>query len=264
MSERLSNRLAELKAQGRAGFVPFIMAGDPNLKISAEILHQLPDHGADIIELGIPFSDPMADGPTIQAAGLRALNARTKVADIFKLVADFRTQNDTTPIILMGYYNPLYHIGLDTFMSAAKQAGVDGLIIVDVPSEEIAPMRAAADKHAIDIVRLIAPTSLENRLPAITQSASGFVYYIAIKGITGTASANMQHLAADVAKVKAATDLPVAVGFGIKTPQDVKEVAAFADLVVVGSALVALVEKHGEDAPKHILTECKALSDALR
>lgn len=264
MSERLSKRLADLKSEGRAGFVPFIMAGDPDMETSLSILKQLPANGADIIEVGVPFSDPMADGPTIQAAGIRSLASGTKLDDVFAMVSAFREDDSDTPIILMGYYNPLYHTGLGDFMGKASAAGVDGLIIVDVPSEEIAPLKAAADAKNIDIVRLIAPTSLEGRLPAITDTASGFLYYISIKGVTGTSSANYDQLEKDIAIIKAKSELPVAVGFGINTPDDVKTVSAFADLVVVGSALVKQVEEHNKESASYLLKLCKTLSNALR
>lgn len=267
MSARLQARLAALKAENRAGFVPFIMAGDPDISTSAAILADLPKHGADIIEIGMPFSDPMADGPTIQAAAIRALESGTKMAQVLDMVAHFRKQDTTTPIILMGYYNPLLHRGVDRFMQDAAQAGADGVIIVDVPTEEMDALQPAARAHGLAVIRLIAPTSLESRLPHITADAEGFVYYIAIKGITGTASADYRTLEADIAAIRSATTLPVAVGFGIKSPADVTTVSRFADLVVVGSAIVSVVSAHaGDDRDmlvSEVLSHCEALASGI-
>lgn len=262
MSERLSKRLTALKAEGRTGFVPFIMAGDPSLEITSKMLRELPAHGADIIELGMPFSDPMADGPTIQAAAIRALNAGTRLSDVLELVAGFRNTNNDTPIILMGYANPVYHYGVAKFMADAAIAGVDGLIIVDVPAEEMALLKDDATAHGIDIIRLIAPTSLAARLPLITQDATGFLYYIAVKGITGSGSADMQTLRHELDVVRAQSNLPVAVGFGINTKEDVAAMAKLADLVVVGSAIVKTIEG-ADDAAAAVLARCRELSSAI-
>ena len=264
MSARLNDRLTELKTQKRSGFVPFIMAGDPDMDISLSILKQLPAHGADIIELGMPFSDPVADGPTIQAAGLRALEGGMTLRKMLDMVARFRESDRETPLILMGYYNPVFHWGVDAFMQAAAKAGADGLIIVDVPPEESGPMMAAASTHGLALIRLIAPTSMEGRLPVITAGATGFVYYIAVKGITGTASADNASLAPALAAIRAHTTLPVAVGFGIRTADDVKATAQHADLVVVGSAIVKTMETESPATMVlAVLAQCKTLSSAL-
>lgn len=248
MSERIKQRFEALKAENRAGLVTFIMAGDPGIEASQAILNALPKAGADIIEIGMPFSDPMADGPTIQAAGLRALNAGIKLKDILAMVAKFRATDAATPIILMGYYNPLYHYGVEKFCADAAAAGADGVILVDLPPEEEAEFKPYAAKLGIDLIRLIAPTSDDTRLPRLCQSASGFVYYISIAGITGAAVAATSNLRAHVAHLREYTALPIAVGFGIKTPEQVAEVAAFADAVVVGSALVDVIARTQGDA----------------
>jgi len=256
MSARLNNRLAALRAEKRAGFVPFIMASDPSFETCCETLRALPDAGADIIELGMPFSDPTADGPTIQAAGLRALQGGFKLDQLFKLLKDFRTDNDHTPIILMGYANPVFHYGVERFMQHAAQAGADGLILVDIPAEERAPYLQAAKQNDLSLIPLIAPTSLASRLALNCEGADGFVYYITIKGITGTASAEKSQLASDIAAIRQTTPLPIAAGFGINTANDVADTAKTADLVVVGSAIVKEVEK-GTQA---VLNKCKELS----
>ena len=255
MSVRLRTRLSALKAEGRAGFVPFIMAGDPSAAKTAEILQQLPKHGADVIELGMPFSDPTADGPTIQAAGLRALKAGYKLENLFTLVENFRAQDAETPIILMGYANPVFHYGVDAFMKRAAQAGADGFILVDIPAEERAPYMAAAKANDLSLIPLIAPTSLQDRLALNCDGADGFVYYISIKGITGTASADMGQLAEDIGKIRAKSDLPVAAGFGINTAQDVAGVSQLADLVVVGSAIVKADD---------VLAKCRELAAGIQ
>ncbi len=261
MSQRLSARLDQLRNERRAGFVPFIMAGDPSPDMTASLLMGLPEAGADIIELGMPFSDPMADGPIIQAAGLRALDAGTTLKTILRLVSDFRKGNDEIPIILMGYANPIYHYGIDGFMQDAATAGVDGLIIVDIPQEEIALIADTAGKAEIDIIRLIAPTSLENRLEPICKDATGFLYYISVKGITGSRKAKRTQLEDDIARIKSASSLPVAVGFGIKTPDDVAAVCEHADLIVVGSAIVdGMANQTAEETLAHV----KRLSAAIR
>lgn len=266
MTARLDTKLATLKAENRAGFVPFIMAGDPSAEATLALLKALPASGADIIELGMPFSDPVADGPTIQAAGLRALNAGMTLRKTLSIVADFRKDNSATPIILMGYYNPLLHYGLEAFATNAATAGVDGLIIVDVPPEEAGPLSAACAPHALALVRLIAPPSVPSRLPLLAQGASGFVYYISIKGITGTASAESSGVQTAVKTIRKHIDLPVAVGFGINTTQDVARTAAHADLVVVGSAIVATIAKHAsaqDTLVQAVAAQCRELSSAI-
>jgi tryptophan synthase alpha chain len=267
VSERLKRRLDALKAEGRAGFVPFVMAGDRNAQMTASLLEQLPANGADIIELGMPFSDPMADGPVIQAAGLRALDGGMKMHRLFELVEQFRKTDDDTPVILMGYANPVHHYGVAAFMQDAAFCGADGVIIVDVPPEEYDLMEPAACSNAVSIVRLIAPPSLETRLPLLAKHATGFLYYITVKGITGSASANYAALGEAMAKIREHTELPVAAGFGISTAEDVAEVAKHADLVVVGSALVKIVAEHAdasdEEITQKLLEKCRELSGGI-
>ena len=242
MSERISRRFAALKAEGRAAFVPFITAGDPDLKTSAALLASLPAAGADLIELGMPFSDPMADGPAVQAASIRALAAGTTLADVLGLVAAHRRQDDETPIILMGYYNPIYSYGAERFLDDAKVAGVDGLIIVDLPPEHDDELCLPALYRDISIVRLASPTTDDARLPAVLKNTSGFVYYVAITGITGTKSADAAQVGRAVDRFRQHTDLPIAVGFGIRTCDQAAAIARTADAVVVGSAIVSTIE----------------------
>jgi tryptophan synthase alpha chain len=242
MSERISRRFAALKAEGRAAFVPFITAGDPDLKTSAALLASLPAAGADLIELGMPFSDPMADGPAVQAASIRALAAGTTLADVLGLVAAHRRQDDETPIILMGYYNPIYSYGAERFLDDAKVAGVDGLIIVDLPPEHDDELCLPALYRDISIVRLASPTTDGARLPAVLKNTSGFVYYVAITGITGTKSADAAQVGRAVDRFRQHTDLPIAVGFGIRTCDQAAAIARTADAVVVGSAIVSTIE----------------------
>lgn len=263
MSARLMQRLADLKAQKRAGFVPFVMAGDPSVELTAEILKALPEHGADIIELGMPFSDPMADGPTIQAAAIRALDAHTHMDDVLNLVRQFRKHDDRTPIVLMGYYNPIFHRTVDRFMLEASTSGVDALIIVDLPIEEQEEVLDHANANQIAMIQLIAPTSLATRLPRLAAKAKAFVYYIAVKGITGDKSADYDALSGDISAIRAHCDLPIAVGFGIKTPHDVARVSQNADLVVVGSAIVAECEGDPISCVERVLERCKTLADGI-
>ncbi len=238
MSARIEARFAELRAAGRAGLVTFLTAGDPDKETSRKILMGLTDAGADLIELGMPFSDPMADGPAIQLSSQRALAAGASMQTTLALVRAFRKSDDATPIILMGYYNPIYIYGPDRFLGDAAEAGVDGLIIVDLPPEEdelLAPLKSSG----IDLIYLTAPTTDDARLPVVVKNAGGFVYYVSITGITGTKSASQKDITDAVARLKRATDLPIAVGFGIRTPDQASQVAASADAVVVGSALVS-------------------------
>jgi tryptophan synthase alpha chain len=238
MTTRIDTRFAELKREGRAAFVTFLMAGDPDLKTSLDIVKALPAAGADIIEIGMPFTDPMADGPAIQASGLRALKAGTTLKKTIALVRDFRSGDDTTPIILMGYYNPIYIYGVDRFLADAKAAGVDGLILVDMPAEEDDELCIPALKAGLNFIRLATPTTDDKRLPAVLQNTSGFVYYVSITGITGSASADTEQVAAAVSRIKRHTHLPVCVGFGIRTPDQARAIASRADGAVVGTALV--------------------------
>lgn len=238
MTTRIDARFAELKQQGRAAFVTFVMAGDPDLKTSLDIIKALPKAGADIIELGMPFTDPMADGPSIQAAGLRALKGGMTLRKTLELVRGFRQDDSTTPIVLMGYYNPIYIYGVDTFLVDAKAAGVDGLIIVDLPPEEDTELCIPAMKAGLNFIRLATPTTDDKRLPAVLANTSGFVYYVAVTGITGSAAADSKVVGEAVARIKRHTDLPICVGFGIRTPETARAIAENANGSVVGTALV--------------------------
>ncbi|HEU5046256.1 MAG TPA: tryptophan synthase subunit alpha [Rickettsiales bacterium] len=243
MSGRIEQKFASLAAAKRKALITFIMGGDPTPEASSAILAGLPGAGADIIEVGMPFSDPMADGPTIEAAGLRALAAGMTLKKVLAQVETFRKQDTTTPIILMGYYNPVYAYGVERFCQDAQKAGADGVILVDLPPEEENEFIDTANQHGIRLIRLIAPTTDDNRLAAIGQNAGGFLYYISVTGITGGKSADMESLKTRVHHLKSKTTLPVAVGFGIKTPQQAAQVAAFSDAVVVGSVLVDYIAK---------------------
>lgn len=238
MTTRIDTRFAELKKQGRSAFVTFVMAGDPDPATSLEIIKALPTSGADLIELGMPFTDPMADGPSIQAAGLRALKVGMTLKKTLDLVRDFRRDDDATPIVLMGYYNPIYIYGVDKFLVDAKSAGVDGLIIVDLPPEEDDELCLPAMKAGLNFIRLATPTTDDKRLPAVLANTSGFVYYVAITGITGAAAADASAVSEAVTRIKRHTKLPVCVGFGIRTPESARAIASHANGAVVGTALV--------------------------
>jgi tryptophan synthase alpha chain len=259
---RIERRFAALKAANRGGLVTFITAGDPNYELSLDLLRQLPAAGADVIELGMPFTDPMADGPAIQASSLRALRTGMTLKKTLKLVAEFRKADGDTPIILMGYYNPIYSHGVPAFLKDAKAAGVDGLIVVDLPPEEDEELCLPAMKAGLNFIRLATPTTDDQRLPTVLRNTSGFVYYVSIAGITGTRSAANADVSAAVARLKRHTDLPVAVGFGIKSADQAEAIAKVADAAVVGSALVSRIGAHvGEDgvaSPKGV-TETLAL-----
>ncbi len=231
-------RFAQLKKEGRSAFVTFVMSGDPDPETSLAIVKALPQAGADIIEIGMPFTDPMADGPSIQAAGLRALKAGMTLRKTLQLVRSFRDSDVDTPIVLMGYYNPIYIYGVDRFLDDAKTAGVDGLIIVDLPPEEDTELCIPALKAGLNFIRLATPTTDDKRLPAVLANTSGFVYYVSITGITGAAAADSSAVGAAVARIKRHTALPVCVGFGIRTPETARAIAAHADGAVVGTALV--------------------------
>lgn len=235
---RLESRFVALRAEGRGGLITFVTAGDPNAELSDEILAGLPAAGADIIELGMPFTDPMADGPAIELASGRALAGGQTMIKTLAMVSAFRKSDNETPIVLMGYYNPIYAYGPEEFAADAGKAGVDGLIIVDLPPEEEAEFSGPAREAGIDIVRLIAPTSTDARITTLVENASGFVYYVSVRGITGTSSAAVSDIASNVERIKKQTDLPVAVGFGIRTPDQAAEVAKVADATVVGTAIV--------------------------
>ncbi|MET4273349.1 MULTISPECIES: tryptophan synthase subunit alpha [unclassified Bradyrhizobium] len=238
MTTRIDTRFAELKKAGRAAFVTFVMAGDPDPATSLEIIKALPKAGADVIELGMPFTDPMADGPSIQAAGLRALKAGMTLKKTLDLVRGFRKDDNATPIVLMGYYNPIYIYGVDKFLVDAKAAGIDGLIIVDLPPEEDDELCLPAMKAGLNFIRLATPTTDDKRLPAVLANTSGFVYYVAITGITGAAAADASAVGEAVIRIKRHTKLPVCVGFGIRTPENARAIASHANGAVVGTALV--------------------------
>ena len=239
---RIDRRFVALEKEGRPALVTFVTAGDPDYETSVEIIKALPAAGADIIEIGMPFSDPMADGPAIQLAGQRALAGGHTMADTLQLVREFRKGDDDTPIVLMGYYNPIYIYGNEKFLSDVKAAGVDGLIIVDLPPEADKELCIPAMKHGINFIRLAAPTTDEARLPAVLNNTSGFVYYVSITGITGTAIPDPDEVAAAVAHIKAQTDLPVVVGFGVKNAEHAQAIGKGADGVVVGSVIVSAIE----------------------
>ena len=271
VTTRLAKRFADLKAEGRGGLVTFLTAGDPDGDTGFEILKGLPGVGVDIIELGMPFSDPMADGPAIQASSQRALANGMSVRGTLDQVRAFRKDDDDTPIVLMGYFNPIHHYGVEAFVADAKSAGVDGLIIVDLPPEEEAELCLPALKGGINFIYLTAPTTDDKRLPRVVENASGFVYYVSITGITGTASAAVTDVEAAVARIRRHTDLPVAVGFGITTPQGAADVASVADAAVVGSALIKRIHDNldadGKAKPglvDEVLGFAKQLADGVR
>ena len=262
---RLAGRFAELAKEGRAGLVTYVMSGDPDAAVAQAILDGLPAAGADVIELGLPFSDPMADGPAIQAAALRALKAGASTRKALDQLRQFRTKDATTPVVLMGYYNPIYIYGPEKFCKDAATAGADGLIVVDLPPEEDAELRPYAKAAGLDLVRLATPTTDDGRLPIVLEGASGFLYYVAVLGVTGTKSIVSTKVAAAVARIRRSTKLPVAVGFGIKTPADAAAIARDADAAVVGSALVQkVVEGSPGDAASRVHGLVRELSKAVR
>jgi tryptophan synthase alpha chain len=242
MTTRIDRRFAELKTEGRAALVTFLTAGDPDPETSLALVRALPAAGADVIELGMPFTDPMADGPAIQLSSQRALKAGQTLKKTLELVRAFRGSDDTTPLVLMGYYNPIYIYGVDRFLRDAKSAGVDGLIIVDLPPEEDEELCLPALKAGLNFIRLATPTTDDKRLPAVLANTSGFVYYVSITGITGAATPDAEKVAAAVARIKRHTKLPVAVGFGVRTAEQAAGIASGADGVVVGSALVSVLK----------------------
>lgn len=240
---RIETRFQELAAAGRAGLVIFISAGDPDHETSFDLLSALPGAGADVIELGMPFTDPMADGLAIQESSLRALKAKANMVKTLELVRRFRQKDQTTPLVLMGYYNPIFSMGPDKFCAEAVAAGADGMIIVDLPPEEDAELREPADTHGLRFVRLATPTTDAARLPVVLEHAGGFVYYVSVTGVTGAKSAAATDVAAAVARIRGATALPVAVGFGVNTPDQAAAIARDADAVVVGSAVVRKIKE---------------------
>lgn len=243
MTTRIDRRFAELKASGRPALVTYVMGGDPDLATSQAILNSLPQAGSDIIELGMPFSDPMADGVAIQLAGQRALAAGQTLLGVLGMVEEFRRKDETTPIVLMGYYNPIYSFGVDRFIAAAKEAGIDGLIVVDLPAEEDSELCIPALKAGLNFIRLTTPTTDEKRLPVVLENTSGFVYYVSMNGVTGAVIKSRGAVGEAVDRIKAHTTLPVAVGFGIKTADDAAEIGRHADGIVVGTVLVDAVGK---------------------
>lgn len=259
---RIADAFARCKAANRAAFIPFIMGGDPSAAACAQMLEALAANGADIIELGIPFSDPMADGPVIEAAGNRALANGTTLAGVLALAKTFRATHQT-PLVLMGYLNPIYVYGYEKFARDAAAAGVDGIILVDLPTEEAPELEPILTRYNIALVRLIAPTSVPDRLELLADGASGYLYYIAVTGITGSQAAPIKDIEQNVAQIRKHTDLPVCVGFGVKTPEDVKALAPLADGVVVGSALVGHIHKTQADSAS-LSAFVSALSAACR
>jgi tryptophan synthase alpha chain len=256
---RIDAKFAELKAEGRKAFVSYVMAGDPDYDTSLEIIKGLPGAGVDIIEMGLPFTDPMADGPTIQLAGQRALEAGQTLKKTLAMAHTFREGDDTTPIVMMGYYNPIFSYGVDRFLVDAKAAGIDGLIVVDLPPEEDEELCLPAQAAGLNFIRLATPTTDDKRLPTVMQNTSGFVYYVSITGITGSANAVATDVGPEVARIKAATDLPVIVGFGIKTPEASRSIASVADGAVVGSAIVEKIAQG--QSPAEVLAFVKGLAD---
>jgi tryptophan synthase alpha chain len=271
VSGRITARFAQLHEERRAGLVAFLTAGDPDLETSLELLAGLPAAGADVIEIGMPFTDPMADGPSIQAAGLRALAAGMRTTRTLDLVRRFRNRDRDTPIVLMGYYNPIYAYGNERFLAEAKAAGVDGLIVVDLPPEEDEELCLPARARGLDFIRLATPTTDDRRLPAVLKNTSGFIYYVSVAGITGQKAAVAGRVGPEVARIKGHTSLPVAVGFGIREPQQAAAIAAIADAAVVGSALVDIVARnldgHGRATPDlvpAVHAKVRALAEAVR
>jgi tryptophan synthase alpha chain len=268
---RIAARFEALKREGRGGLVTYLQAYDPDPACSVAILRGLPGAGADVIEIGVPFTDPMADGPSIQKAAQRALKAGATPAGVLAMVRDFRAEDEETPVVLMGYLNPILSYGVPRFCCDAAASGVDGLIVVDVPPEEAGEIGPHARDAGLDLIRLVAPTTDEARLPRVLAATTGFVYYVSIAGITGTRSATAEHLAEAVPRIRRHTDLPVAIGVGIRTPQQAAEAARLADAVVVGSALVdtlaAGLDEKGcarPEARRQVLDQVRALAEAVR
>ena len=263
MNTRIDRRFAALNAEGRAALMTFTMTGDPDYETSLAIVKALPKAGADLIELGMPFTDPMADGPAIQAAGVRALKGGQRLTKTLALVREFRKGDNTTPIVLMGYYNPIYIYGVDKFIADAKGAGVDGFIVVDLPPEEDEELCLPTLKAGLNFIRLATPTTDEKRLPVVLNNTSGFVYYVSITGITGSTAPDAKRVAAAVNRIKRHTKLPVAVGFGVKTPEQARAIAGGADGVVVGSALVDALARTLDSSGKAGLNTVKAVTTVV-
>ena len=268
---RIATRFAELRTQGRGALISFLEAWDPDPATSMEILRGMPAAGADLIEIGCPFTDPMADGPTIQLAGKRALKAGAKMVHTLAMVREFRRGDGATPIVLMGYLNPILAYGVERFCVDAAAAGVDGLIVVDLPSEEADLMLPLMTVHGLDMIRLVAPTTDERRLPKVLDGSSGFVYYVSITGITGTRTASAEDLAHAIPRVRHATDLPIAIGFGVRSPQQAAAAVKAADAAVVASALIDTLAgtldrdgRAGRDTVRRVLDQVRALADGVR
>lgn len=268
---RIERRFAALKAEGRGALITFLEAGDPDAATSLEMLRGMPAAGADLIEIGCPFTDPMADGPTIQASALRALRAGASMVRTLEMVRAFRAGDDSTPVVLMGYLNPIDSYGPARFCEDAAAAGVDGLIVVDLPSEEADLLLPHALAFNIDIIRLVAPTTDAQRLPLVLQGSSGFVYYVSIAGITGTRSASVGDLRAAIPRIRAVTDLPIAIGFGVRTPAQAAEASGIADAAVVASAVIETLAasldaegRAGPDTVRLVLDQVRALADGMR
>jgi tryptophan synthase alpha chain len=258
---RIAGVFAALKSQNRAALIPFVEAFDPDRATSLALLQGMAANGADIIEIGVPFTDPMADGPTIQAAGRRALLAGASMVGVLGLVREFRAGNDATPLVLMGYLNPILSYGVQRFCADAAAAGVDGLIVVDLPTEEADLLLPDAARHHLDVIRLVAPTTSDERLPLVLEGSSGFVYYVSITGITGTRTASAEDLARDIPRIRRATNLPIAVGFGVRTPAQAKVVAQFADAAIVASVLIEKLAATQDVVA--VLADVAALSEAV-
>lgn len=263
---RLQSRFAALKQENRAALVTFVTAGDPDYATSLEILKGLPEAGADVIELGMPFTDPMADGPAIQLANIRALGNGQNMQKTLQMVREFRTTNQDTPLVLMGYYNPIFCYGVERFVADAKEAGVDGLIVVDLPPEHNDELCDPAQAAGIDFIRLTTPTTDDARLPTVLNGSSGFVYYVSVAGVTGAGAATMDQVEEAVARLRRHTDLPLCIGFGIRTPEHAAEVAKRADGAVVGSALIDRIAKAGSpaEAVSGVLGLCRELAEGVR
>jgi tryptophan synthase alpha chain len=268
---RIAARFTELKRQGRGALIPFLEAWDPDAATSMALLRGMPEAGADLIEIGMPFTDPMADGPIIQAAGKRGLAAGVKVADVLTMVREFRTGDAATPIVLMGYFNPILSYGTERFCKDAAEAGVDGLIIVDLPTEEADLLLPHSTANGLDFIRLIAPTTDNERLPHVLNGSSGFVYYVSITGITGTRTATAEQLEVAIPRIRRVTDLPIAIGFGVRTPEQAATAARIADAAVVASALIETLSVHldadGKARPgavEVVLDQIRALAAAVR
>jgi tryptophan synthase alpha chain len=263
---RLQTRFAELKQQNRAALVTFVTAGDPDYATSLAILKGLPKAGAEVIELGMPFTDPMADGPAIQLANIRALAAKQDLKKTLQMVREFRVEDSTTPLVLMGYFNPIHKMGVERFVAEALEAGVDGLIVVDLPPEHNEDLCDPAQAAGIDFIRLTTPTTDDERLPTVLNGSSGFVYYVSVAGVTGAGSATLEHVEQAVARLRRHTDLPVAIGFGIRTPDHAATIARLADGVVVGSALIDQIAKAAtpRQAVDDVLGLCSKLAQGVR